>query len=80
MDMEYTKLKNVIADILNLDPEEITEESSFTDLGADSLDLLQIVMGLEEEFGVKVAEDKVMGIKTVGEALDLIKNELGIAE
>ena len=47
--MEFEKLKKVIADVLNVDPEEITMETTFTDdLGADSLDVFQIVMGIEE--------------------------------
>lgn len=78
MDKEFTKLKNIIADVLNVDPEEITEETTFADdLGADSLDLAQIVMGLEEEFGMSVQPESIENIKTVGEALDLIKKEVG---
>ena len=50
MDQEFTKLKDIIADVLNVDPEEIRLDSTFSeDLGADSLDLYQIVMGIEEE-------------------------------
>lgn len=78
MDMEFTKLKNIIADVLNVDPDEITEETTFADdLGADSLDLYQILMGLEEEFGVTVDQEKVVDIKSVGEALELIRKEAG---
>lgn len=78
MDKEFIKLKNIIADVLNVDPDEITEETTLTDdLGADSLDLYQILMGLEEEFGVTVDQDKVTDIKTVGEALELIRTEVG---
>lgn len=78
MDKEFIKLKNIIADVLNVDPDEITEETTFTDdLGADSLDLYQILMGLEEEFGVTVDQEKVIDIKTVGEALELIRKEAG---
>lgn len=78
MDKEFIKLKNIIADVLNVDPDEITEETTFTDdLGADSLDLYQILMGLEEEFGVTVDQEKVQDITSVGEALELIKKEAG---
>lgn len=80
MDNEFIKLREIIADVLNLDPNEITEESTFTSLGADSLDLLQVVMGLESEFGMEVAPEKLENIKTVGEALELIRKEVGITE
>lgn len=78
MDKEFIKLKNIIADVLNVDPDEITEDTTFADdLGADSLDLYQILMGLEEEFGVTVEQERVEGIKSVGEALELIRAEAG---
>lgn len=81
MDNEFIKLKNIIADVLNVDPDEIDEDTTFADdLGADSLDLYQILMGLEEEFGVTVEQEKVVNIKTVGEALELIRLEAGSNE
>ncbi len=81
MDKEFEKLKNIIADVLNVDPEEITEETTFADdLGADSLDLYQILMGLEEEFGITIEQEKVEHVTTVGEALELIKTATGAAE
>ncbi len=74
MDQEFIKLKNIIADVLNVDPDEITVESTFADdLGADSLDLYQIVMGIEEEYGISVPQEKAEHVTTVGEALELIK-------
>lgn len=73
--MELEKLQKVIADVLNVDPKEITLDTTFVDdLGADSLDLFQIVMGMEEEFSVEIPMEKVEGITTVGEAIALIKN------
>ena len=75
--MEFEKLKKVIAEVLSVDPDEITLDTTFTDdLGADSLDLFQIIMGLEEEFDVEIASEKAESIKTVEEALEMIKNEL----
>ena len=75
--MEFEKLKKVIAEVLSVDPEEITLDTTFTDdLGADSLDLFPIIMGLEEEFDVEIAPEKAESIKTVEEALEMIKNEL----
>ncbi len=73
--MEFEKLKKVIADVLNVDPNEITEESTFTDdLGADSLDVYQVIMGIEEEFNIDIPSENAEKIKTVGEAVELIKS------
>ncbi|MBE5861021.1 MAG: acyl carrier protein [Butyrivibrio sp.] len=72
--MEFEKLKEVIAGVLNVDENEITMESTFTDdLGADSLDVFQIIMGIEDEFDVKIDADLAEGITTVGEAVELLK-------
>ena len=74
MDQEFRKLKDIIADVLNVDPDEIRLDSTFAeDLGADSLDLYQIVMGIEEEFDVKVPTEVAEKVTTVEEALNLIK-------
>ena len=75
--MEFEKLKKVIAEVLSVDPDEITMDKTFTDdLGADSLDVFQIIMGLEEEFDIEIAPEKAENIKTVEEALELNKGEL----
>lgn len=75
--MEFEKLKQVIADILNVDPKEITMETTFVeDLGADSLDVYQIIMGIEEEFDMEIPEEKIENITTVGEAVSLIKSSI----
>lgn len=61
-----------------MDPNEITADTTFTDdLGADSLDLYQILMGIEEEYGIKVPQEKAESISTVGEALELIRKATG---
>ena len=73
--MELEKLKKVIAEVLNVDPEEITLESTFTDdLGADSLDVFQIIMGIEEEFDIEIPAEKAEKISTVEEAVEMIKS------
>lgn len=73
--MEFEKLKKVIAEVLNVDPDEITMESTFMDdLGADSLDVFQIIMGIEEEFDIEIPAEKAEKISTVEEAVELIKN------
>ncbi len=75
MDIEFKKLCGIIADVLGVDEAEITRDTTFEDdLGADSLDIAQIVMGIEEEFGLEVDLDNVGKITTVGEALDLIRS------
>jgi acyl carrier protein len=75
--MEFEKLKKVIADVLNVDEGEITLESTFTDdLGADSLDVFQIIMGIEDEFDVKIDPELAEKITTVGEAVDLLKKAI----
>ncbi len=73
--MEFEKLKKVIAEVLNVDPEEITMETTFTDdLGADSLDVFQIIMGIEEEFDIEINNEEAEKISTVEEAVELIKS------
>ena len=73
--MEFEKLKEAIADILNVDPNEVTEETTFSeDLGADSLDVYQIVMKIEEAFEIEIPAEAVKEISTVGEAVMLIRN------
>ena len=75
--MEFEKIKAIIAEVLNVDENEITMETTFTDdLGADSLDVFQIIMGLEEEFDIEIANEDAEKIVTVGYAVEQIKNAL----
>lgn len=75
--MEFEKIKAIIAEVLNVDKNEITMETTFTDdLGADSLDVFQIIMGLEEEFDIEIANEDAEKIVTVGDAVEQIKNAL----
>lgn len=72
--MELQKLKEIIADVLNVDTEEITPDTTFTaDLGADSLDVYQIVMEVEEAFDIEIQQDDAEKIVSVGDAVALIK-------
>ena len=72
--MEFDKLKQVIASVLNVDPNVIELETTFMeDLGADSLDVYQIMMGVEDEFDITLDPQKVEEIRTVEEALALLK-------
>lgn len=72
--MEFEKLQTIIAEVLNVDPEEITMETTFTDdLGADSLDVFQIIMGIEEEFDIEIDNEEAENIVSVGDAVEQIK-------
>ena len=72
--MEFEKLKKIIAEVLNVDEEEITMDTTFVDdLGADSLDVFQIIMGLEEEFDIEIPNEQAEKIVTVGDAVEQIK-------
>jgi acyl carrier protein len=77
MIMEFEKLKSIIMDVLNQDTQEITMESTFVDdLGADSLDIFQIIMGIEETFDIEIDNDEAEKIVTVGDAVEQIKNAI----
>ena len=72
--MVFETLRGIIADQLGISEDEITMESSFeNDLGADSIDLVEIVMAIEAEYGFEVPEDEVEDIDTVSKAVDYIK-------
>ena len=71
--MEFEKLKNIIAETLNLDPEEITLEATFQDdLGADSLDVVEFVMEVEKEFDITIPDDAATKLEKVGDAVKYI--------
>ena len=75
--MEFEKLKKIIAEVLNVDEEEITMETTFVDdLGADSLDIFQIIMAIEEEFEIEIPTEEAEKITTVGDAVEQIKKAL----
>lgn len=75
--MEFEKLQAIIAEVLNIEPEEVTMQSTFVDdLGADSLDIFQIIMGIEEEFDIEIPNEATEQIVTVGDAIEQIKNAL----
>ena len=75
--MEFDKLRKIIAEVLNVDFNEITLDTRFTDdLGADSLDVFQIIMGIEEAFDVEISNEDAENIVTVGDAVEQIKAAL----
>lgn len=75
--MEFEKLKKIISEVLNIDEDEITMDTTFVDdLGADSLDIFQIIMGIEEEFDIEIANEEAENIVSVSDAVEQIKNAL----
>lgn len=75
--MEFEKLQQIIAEVLNTEPDEITMNTTFVDdLGADSLDIFQIIMGIEEEFDIEISTESAEKIVTVQDAVEQIKNAL----
>jgi len=77
MDLEK-KVKEIIMDKLGVDENQITPEASFTnDLGADSLDTVELIMGFEEEFGVSIPDEDAEKISTVGDAINYLKDKVG---
>lgn len=69
------QVKNIIVDKLGVDAEEVTPEKSFiNDLGADSLDTVELIMEFEKEFGISIPDDQAEKISTVGDAIAYIEN------
>ena len=73
--MEFERVKNVIVDQLSVDADEVTLEASFVDdLRADSLDVVELIMGLETEFDIEIPDEDAEKISTVGDAVEYIKS------
>ena len=73
--MEFERVKNVIVDQLSVDADEVTLEASFVDdLGADSLDVVELIMGLETEFDIEIPDEDAEKISRVGDAVEYIKS------
>ena len=76
--MELDRLQKIIAEVLNVDEAEVNMDTTFVDdLGADSLDVFQIVMGIEEEFDIEIPTEEVEQIVSVGDAVEEIKKLIG---
>ena len=75
--MELEKLQKIIAEVLNVDTEEVTMDTTFVDdLGADSLDVFQFMMGIEEEFDIQIEAEEAEHIVSVEDAVEAIKKKL----
>ncbi|WP_040211678.1 acyl carrier protein [Clostridium polynesiense] len=73
--MVFEKIKSIIADKLSIDEDTITMESAFIeDLGADSLDIVELIMTLEDEFEIEIPDEDAEGIVTVGDVVEYIKS------
>jgi acyl carrier protein len=73
-----SQVKEIIVEQLDVKPEDVSEAKTFTDdLGADSLAIVELVLALEEKFEVKIPDDEVDNIKTVGDAISYIKTHVG---
>lgn len=78
-DEAFETFKGAAVEVLAVDPAKVTTEASFAeDLDADSLDLVEFVMALEEKFDVEIPEEELAGIKTVGEAFEMVCKKVGI--
>lgn len=74
--MELEQIRKILAEQFSLNEADINEDTSFTeDIGADSLDLVELVMALEQEFDVEIDDDEIENIKTVGDAVRYIKDK-----
>jgi len=73
------KLKEIVMDRLNAEEGQIKPEASFVeDLGADSLDIVELIMGIEEEFDIEIPDEDAEKLTTVGEAMDYVRSKLGV--
>lgn len=75
--MIFEKLKAIIVDKLSVDSDEVSMDSTFEDLGADSLDIVEIVMALEEEFDIEISDDEAEQAKSVGDVVNYLTTLLG---
>lgn len=73
MSTVFDRLQGLVAEQLGVEPDQVTTEAEFIqDLNADSLDMVELVMSLEEEFGIEISDEDVENIRTVGDAVDYI--------
>ncbi len=73
----FERIKKIIVDLLGVEPDKVTLEASFReDLGADSLDLVELIMEFEEEFGGTISDEEAQEIKTVGQAVEYIEQRM----
>ncbi len=71
--MEFEKLRDIIVEVLQIDPEQVTVDTAFEDLDADSLDVYQIISAISNEFDIEISDEDAESITTVGDALEKIR-------
>ena len=77
--MIFEKIAKLIAEQFGMEPEDITEDTTFDDLGADSVDIMELSMSLEEEFGIdELGEDDLNGIHNVGDLVNCLRTKLDV--
>ncbi|MDO4939774.1 MAG: acyl carrier protein [Lachnospiraceae bacterium] len=73
--MEFDKIRDIICEVLSVEPEEVNLSTNIVDdLGADSLDVFQIIMAIEEEYDIEIPQEEAEKMKTVGDAVEAIKS------
>ena len=72
----FEKIRKIVADQLNVDPASITAETRFEDLNADSLDVVEVIMALEDEFGISIPDVAAEQIKNIGAAVEFINENI----
>ena len=81
MEEVLSKLKEIVMDRLNAEEDQIKPEASFVeDLGADSLDIVELIMGIEEEFDIEIPDEDAEKLTTVGEAMEYVKTKLAVED
>lgn len=81
MEEVQSKLKEIVMDRLNAEEDQIKPEASFVeDLGADSLDIVELIMGIEEEFDIEISDEDAEKLTTVGEAMEYVKTKLAVED
>lgn len=81
MEEVQQKLKEIVMDRLTAEEDQIKPEASFVeDLGADSLDIVELIMGIEEEFDIEIPDEDAEKLTTVGEAMAYVKTKLGVED
>jgi acyl carrier protein len=76
----FEKFRSIIAEQLGVEMDKVTADAKFTeDLGADSLDLVELIMAFEEEYGMEISDEEAQKLTTVGEAWNYVKGKVGVA-